>query len=64
MIKPYYEDKWVTLHHFKHKGVTMGFDKKVTVIPVYYVPPPDGVVEATKNADKPRITIIKGYSGR
>ena len=62
MIKPYYQDKWVTIYHIKYKVVTMGSDKKAIVNPVFYVPPPDGVVEAAKNADKPRITIIKGYS--
>jgi len=60
--KPYYEDEWVTIYNANCKEDAMKTNKKVKIIPVYYVPPPSEVVEAVKNANKPRITIVKGYS--
>ncbi len=60
--KPYYQDEWVTIHNTNCEEDTMGTKKKASVISVYYVPPPAEVVEAMQNANKPRVTIIKGYS--
>lgn len=60
--KPYYQDEWVTIYNSDCKEATMGTGKKVKIFPVIYVLPSDEVVEAVKNANKPRITIVKGYS--
>lgn len=59
-MKPYYEDKRVKIYHANCKEATMSV-KKPIVIPVIYVPAPAEVVEACKNANKPKITIVKGH---
>lgn len=50
------------LNDSNFKEDSVGSNKKIKIIQVYYVPPPVEVVEAVKNANKPRITILKGYS--
>jgi len=62
MTNPYYQDKGVMIFNANYEEGDMEPSKQVKVIPVTCASPPAEVVEAIKNANKPRITIIKGHS--